>query len=418
MRKLILLLIGLLTASTVQAQELVFERFEDTNFSSRGWYDGSMNISTDDCPSCPGNNALLVTFVTGASTPSGSNGMRILFTPTDSIMLSYWVKYSSNWQGSGDPFHPHEFLIMTTLSPPFVGPGFVELGAYVEHNVENGVGIPMIRAQDSENIDQSQINVDLIGITENRSVHGCNGSPNAATITSLDCYASGSIFLNGAGWSPPASSINITDGQWHFVEAFFTLNTITNGIGNSDGYILYRVDNQVIMDFPSVMLRTGEHPTMQFNQLFVGFYIGSGSPIAQSVAVDDLKLTSVAPPGYASGPPPPPQQSPPEDITLWYNANSNIIVNQVMDKDIKPSPIALCDSLRAQYIYNRPLSFGVMDTISIVLLTTNTQGCTMFVPRTRHTLWMFKRYAFDNFNGNTTLLIPGSPAIILLNEIP
>lgn len=114
----------------------------------------------------------------------------------------------------------------------------------------------------------------------------------------------------------------------------------------------------------------------------------------------------------------PPQQTPPEDITLWYNANSNIIVNQVMDKDIKPSPIAMCDSLRAQYIYNRPLSFGLTDTINIVLLTTNTQGCTMFVPRTRHTLWMFKRYVFDNFNGNTALPFPGSPAVILMNEIP
>jgi hypothetical protein len=44
-----------------------------------------------------------------------------------------------------------------------------------------------------------------------------------------------------------------------------------------------------------VLFRTGAHPTMQFNQFFMGPYIGDGSPVAQQVWVDDLVVMTGRP---------------------------------------------------------------------------------------------------------------------------
>jgi len=41
-----------------------------------------------------------------------------------------------------------------------------------------------------------------------------------------------------------------------------------------------------------VLLRTGAHPTMKFNQLLIGPYIGDGSPVDQSLWVDNLTVAT------------------------------------------------------------------------------------------------------------------------------
>ena len=55
--------------------------------------------------------------------------------------MSYWVKYGASYVGSGKPYHPHEFYILTTLNGAFDGLSFDYLTAYIEQNVRtiNGV---------------------------------------------------------------------------------------------------------------------------------------------------------------------------------------------------------------------------------------------------------------------------------------
>src|SRR3989449_8148514 len=44
-----------------------------------------------------------------------------------SVYLSYWVKYSANWVGSGQPYHPHEFLFLTNEDGAYIGPSATHL---------------------------------------------------------------------------------------------------------------------------------------------------------------------------------------------------------------------------------------------------------------------------------------------------
>jgi hypothetical protein len=39
-----------------------------------------------------------------------------------------------------------------------------------------------------------------------------------------------------------------------------------------------------------VLFRTGAHPTMAFHEILLGPYIGPGSPVEQTVWIDDLTL--------------------------------------------------------------------------------------------------------------------------------
>lgn len=80
--------------------------------------------------------------------------------------------------------------------------------------------------------------------------------------------------------------------DWHFVEAYLQLNSIQNGIGQTDGVVQYWFDGQLVIDHQDVLLRTGAHPTMAFNQLLVAPYIGSGSPVDQTMWIDELTVAT------------------------------------------------------------------------------------------------------------------------------
>ncbi len=267
------------------------EQFEDSNFGARGWYDiGGMILSTAE--SHAGTSSLEFRFTQGATNPLG-RGARHLFSDSPSIHLSYWVKYSANWVGSGDPWHPHEFQFVTNEDGQYVGPAFTNLSVLVEHNYQNG-GIPVIGASDGANIDVSAVGQDLTGITENRAAHGCNGDTDGYP---TDCYPSGANYNNGKLWRAGQPSFLDTPGpgyknDWHFVEAFIQLNSIQSGIGQTDGVVQYWFDGQLVIDHQDVLLRTGAHPTMAFNQFLVLPFIGSGSPVDQTMWIDELTVAT------------------------------------------------------------------------------------------------------------------------------
>jgi hypothetical protein len=73
------------------------------------------------------------------------------------------------------------------------------------------------------------------------------------------------------------------------------MNSIQNGIGQQDGVVQYWYDGQLIIDHQNVMFRTGQNPTMKFNQFVMAPYMGNGSPVDQSFWIDDLMLATARP---------------------------------------------------------------------------------------------------------------------------
>jgi len=272
------------------------ENFADTAFGSRGWYDNTRLPITDTQHIAGSTHALEVHFAVGADMPIGA--ARHLFPPTATIYVSYWVKYSANWVGSGQTFHPHEFYVLSDLDGAYDGPSDNYLTLYIEDNYQNG-GIPRFAVQDNKSINTSYGTppINLVGTTEDRSTAGCNGVVEANMPST--CYnappwynaktvdAARPYFLPNPG---PGYK-----GNWNHVEAYFQLNSVANGKGQADGVMQYWFNGTLVMDRHDILYRTGAHPTIQLKQFLIVPYIGSGSPVDQTMWVDNLTVATSKP---------------------------------------------------------------------------------------------------------------------------
>jgi hypothetical protein len=279
------------SAGSLLAQDSVFffEHFDDTGFAQRGWYDNLKGtLSTEE--HIPGSKSSLeCKFLKGGRTPDGGTPGRHMFAETDEVCLTFWVKYSPNYIGSGKPYHPHEFSFVTNKDNKWVGPAFTHLTTYIEHNE----GVPLLAIQDGENIDQKLIGANLVGLTEDRSVAGCNGSKDGYQ---GDCYRSGNVYVNGKQWKAAYRYFSESPGKyykndWHKIEAYFKLNSIANGVSKTDGILQYWYDGELMIDHNDIEFRTGKHPDMMFNQFLIVPYIGDGSPVEQIMWIDNLTVS-------------------------------------------------------------------------------------------------------------------------------
>ena len=275
---------------------LLFEEdFENTNISSRGWYDNTTaQLSTTE--HITGSTASAqYHFTAGASSPTSGGSQRHKFTPTSSVYVSFYVKYSANWVGSGQAYHPHEFYILSTLDGDYDGPSNNFLDVYIEHNYQNG-GRPRFAMQDNKSINTSMGTPpnNLIGTTENRSTGGCNGV--IETNIFSECYDAGSNWYNDKQLTGPVTfQPNPGPGyknDWNFVEAYFQLNTISNGVTQADGVMQYWFNGTLIIDRHDIVFRTSYRPTLQFTQFIIAPYIGDGSPVDQYMWVDNLRVAT------------------------------------------------------------------------------------------------------------------------------
>lgn len=301
LQSLLPLLLLLQLSYGLEAQTvLLFEDFESGDFEAKGWYDGFPDHRTSS-EFKHGMYSYEGHFSQGATT---SGAGRHLFPASDKVYLSYWVKYSTNYIGSGVPYHPHEWNMLTDADWIYQGPADTYLTAYIEQNA----GRPIIALQDSKNVDPNCIllnNDSFVGcngdfdsyvFTENRSVSSCNGL--IGSLDRRDCFpSSGSSqgYYSSRAWAADTVYFRNTPGpyyknDWHLIETYFEMNTIQNGKGLPDGKIRYWYDGQLLISYDSILFRTGAHPDLKFNQLFYGPYIGVGSPVDQTWWVDDLLL--------------------------------------------------------------------------------------------------------------------------------
>lgn len=296
----VFLAVLLWTADSTHGQTASYfkEDFEDSGFGGRGWYDSTgATLSTDHYS---GARSYECRYSVGATKCVGGTPQRHLFPASDSAYISFYIKHSTNWVGSGKPYHPHMFLLLTNENPPYAGPAYTHLTGYVEENN----GKPRLVIQDGQNIDETRIGQNLVNVTEQRSVGGCNGDSDGHGPG--DCYVSGSVHWNGKFWDAPQVFFDNTPGSsrykgdWHLVEAYFQLNTIVGGKGAKNGVLQYWYDGNLIINLSDVVLRTGAHPTMKFNQFQMAPWIGDGSPVDQAFWIDELMVA-------ASRPSPPPQ---------------------------------------------------------------------------------------------------------------
>jgi uncharacterized protein YjdB len=283
------------TAPSGSGTLLFQENFEDANLSSRGWYDNT-SIQLSSVEHIAGSNSSAqYHFLSGATSPTSGGAQRHKFTPSNSFYVSFYVKYSTNWIGSGKLYHPHEFYVLSTLDGDYDGPSENFLDVYVEQNYQNG-GKPRLAIQDNKSVNYGHgpLPNNLIAVTEDRSVGGCNGV--VETNISSECFDFGTYWYNDKQLlGPVVFQPNPGPGyknDWNFVEAYFQLNTIVNGVGQANGVAQYWFNGTLIIDRHDILFRTGAHPTLQFTQFLIAPYIGDGSPADQSMFIDNLRLAT------------------------------------------------------------------------------------------------------------------------------
>lgn len=283
------------TVTASAGTTLFSDGFEDTNVASRGWFDVlNVAVIADARPGSPGTHALQYHWSVGDVAPSGLGTTRHDFTPTNSVYLSYWVKTSTNFSGLG-----HLFYFLTTADDHYIGPSVSHLTTYNQYVYSGGSFFANLEIADVLMIDTTKINVDLFGLTENRSIGGANGKHEAADATSTvlwDLYKNGAQWMDSKSFQPnTAPFTDATKNSWHHIETYEQMNTVVGGIALQDGVYQYWADGTLIMDRHNVYFRTGANPAMQFRTFLMGPWINAGSPLDQYVWIDDLLVATAHP---------------------------------------------------------------------------------------------------------------------------
>ncbi|MBJ6727570.1 hypothetical protein [Geomesophilobacter sediminis] len=272
------------------------ESFENNSFASRGWYDNT-NQGTIVSGGQSGN-CLQWNWAAGAVTPTNGASSRLAITPTDTLYLSFYVKFQSGWQGSQKTYHPHLMYILSDLDynanhySPLANN---YLQTYVEFlsDIGNPYGVhPQIALQDEKRVNTSYGTPpnNLSATTENRSVNYCN-TPVYSGVNGQTCFADNPYYSSNI-W---LSSATVPTGGWHHVEVYMAMNSVTNGKGNNDGIMQEWIDGTPVINQANILYRTAQDATKKWAEFVLAPYIGDGSPIAQSMWIDELTIQPTKP---------------------------------------------------------------------------------------------------------------------------
>jgi hypothetical protein len=269
------------------------EPFEGSGFSA-GWYDNTSVLMSTSEHTANSTASAQYHFLVGATTPTTGGAQRHKFTASNSVYIRYNLKFSSNWVGSTKLYHPHEIYVMSTLDADYDGPSNAWMTLYLEHSWQGG-GKPRLSMQDNkaDNTSMGTPPINLVGVTEDRSTGGCNGisESNIASECFQTPYWYNDKQLVGPVVIQDTPGTNYK-GDWNLVEAYFQLNTIVGGVGQPDGVMQYWFNGTLIIDRHDIMYRTGARATLQFDKFLIAPYIGDGSPVDQSMFIDNLVVAT------------------------------------------------------------------------------------------------------------------------------
>lgn len=259
------------------------ETFADSNFSSRGWYSivSADRVASPAPPGMPGS--LRLAWTAGQALPS-SGGMRRLFTASPSVYVKFQMQLSANWVGSGQTSQPHLVMFLSDQDGAFEGPSDNFLALYMETNYQNGQR-PQVKIQDNRYINAASIGYNP---GENRATCGANGQQGYAD--NWDLFADAS-FSNG--WYNTRNLIAAAqtapgDVAWNTMEVEVILNTIVGGIGQLDGICRCWWNGTLLWQRTDLIMRTGTRPNIMLNQFLFTPFMGSGSPVTQTMYIGDL----------------------------------------------------------------------------------------------------------------------------------
>jgi hypothetical protein len=286
------------------------EAFDDTNFKARGWTDATGTLSTTE--HAPGSTSSFeCAFNKGGGGCANGSPVEHLFTATDTVYVSFWLKLSDDWVGSGLTYWPHMINMATTADAVNWNPSNSYLTTYEEivWDKATNTGTVQLGLQDELNVDNNCIifadgtfngcngDAKTYVFTENRSVCACNGV--VGDFDQRDCFSypqtspSPGQWYSSRTWHKPGA---FSRGEWHFIEVYFAMNSIQSGIGVPDGKIRWVQDGTPLISYDHILMRTGAHPTMQFLKFLFGMYIGTpGAPSAETFWLDTLTVATAKP---------------------------------------------------------------------------------------------------------------------------
>jgi len=236
------------------------EPAEDQSWESRGWYDYAQGGNTlplvADGAIPSSTSSIQYAWAQSATTPTNTGGMRKLIPDADNVYFSFYIKVSSNWVGSGESFHPHIFQFLTNKNGAYTGPNSAPVAIQVELDV----------------------------FTLRLSFTNVNNPYGVYSFADTD----------------------MLPDTWHKIETFIRLNTMVGTVGQSDGIMRGWLDGSLVVDDTDRLIRTGSgNEDMLFNQALIVPYIGSGSPITQTMWIDDLTIGTEKPNAGGTTPNPP-----------------------------------------------------------------------------------------------------------------
>jgi chitodextrinase len=269
------------------------EHFDDSSFAARNWYD-EPNHGTIVSGGQSGN-CLQWAWSQGATKPTNGDAMRLQFTPTDSLYVSFYVKFQSGWRGSQQTYHPHMFYILSNLDSAYSALANNYLDTYIEFVSDVGSPYtirPQIALQDSLRVNSSLGTPpnNLSSTTENRSVTYCNTPLYSGTTG--DCYNSG-YWYSANEWK--ASTASISTNAWHHVEVYIKMNSISGSKGQPDGIMQEWVDGIKVIDHSNILYRTNQDATKKWAQFVLAPYMGDGAPITETMWIDELTVSTASP---------------------------------------------------------------------------------------------------------------------------
>lgn len=285
---------------------LFTESFENNSLAARGWYDNTGHgtiVSGGQSGKC-----LQWSWGAGQTAPTNGAAVRKKFAATDSLYVSFYIKFQSTWRGSQKPYHPHMIYIPSNLDPDYSPLADNYLNTYIEAVSDVGSPYtirPAIAIQDNKRVNTScgSLPCNLTTTTENRSVAYCNGCKSGANCGTGVCYNDGSWYSANL-WG--ASTSSIPTNQWVHVETYFKMNTISGNLGQADGVMKMWIDGVNIINYSNIVYRTNQDATKKWSQFVLAPYIGDGSPIAQTMWIDELTVGTGEPNGEDPTKPSPP----------------------------------------------------------------------------------------------------------------
>jgi hypothetical protein len=288
--KIIILFIFLSLPSLGFGTNLLTEGFNDNNLAARGWFDDD-SVDIDTSTKYAGAGSLRLAWGNGGTNPPLIVAMRKDFTASDTLYISMYWRFNSNWVGSGQSYHPHLIMILSDLDDHWGGLAYNYLDTYIETSNLT----PTMYLQDGMNVNLAYGTPpnNLTATTETRDVAGCNGCLSGSDCGTGSCYnVGGSEWWNARNWT---GSSNFSLSAWQKVEVYLKMNTIASSHAVADGIMKMWVDGGMVINNTHVVFRTNQHPTMKWATFVIAPWIGDGSPQAQTMWIDELSIDTELP---------------------------------------------------------------------------------------------------------------------------